>query len=132
MTGSENQVNPLKIMKLLIHMAVWRLISAADGDRCAMTPSCSAYAVESIKKYGFLEGYLMTCDRLIRCGRDELNISPIIKSGDDRLCLTRPMKTGFNNLNRLNNQIFFSFLFFCFLFQSQFQNQAYAGSRIAL
>lgn len=44
------------------------------------------------------------------------------------------MKTGFNNLNRLNNQIFFSFLFFLllFLFQSQFQNQAYAGSRIAL
>jgi putative component of membrane protein insertase Oxa1/YidC/SpoIIIJ protein YidD len=55
-----------------------------------MTPSCSAYAAESIKKYGFLEGYLMTCDRLIRCGRDELNISPIVKSGDDRLCLDPP------------------------------------------
>ena len=72
------------------YMSVWRLISAADGDRCAMTPSCSAYAAESIKKYGFFEGYLMTCDRLTRCGRDELNISPVIKSDDDRLCLDPP------------------------------------------
>lgn len=72
------------------YMSVWRLISAADGDRCAMTPSCSAYASESIKNYGFLEGYLMTCDRLIRCGRDELRFSPIIETGDDHLCLDPP------------------------------------------
>lgn len=78
----EESINP--------YMAVWKLISAADGDRCAMTPSCSAYAAESIRKYGFFEGYLMTCDRLIRCGRDELDISPIIKSGDDKLCLDPP------------------------------------------
>lgn len=71
-------------------MYVWKFISAADGDRCAMTPSCSAYAAESIRSYGFFEGYLMACDRLIRCGRDELNHSPIIKTGDDHLCLDPP------------------------------------------
>lgn len=71
-------------------MSVWKIISAADGDRCAMTPSCSAYAAESIRNYGFFEGYLMTCDRLIRCGRDELRLSPVIKAGDDNLCLDPP------------------------------------------
>lgn len=80
--GEDESINP--------YMSVWRVISAADGDRCAMTPSCSAYAAESIKNYGFFEGYLMTCDRLIRCGRDELRFSPIIETGEDHLCLDPP------------------------------------------
>jgi len=57
-------------------------ISSADGDRCPMYPSCSAYASQAIEKHGPLIGWVMACDRLVRCGRDEVNLSKtIITSG---------------------------------------------------
>jgi len=51
-------------------------ISVADGDRCTMVPSCSQYAAQAFKKHGWVMGWIMSCDRLVRCGRDEVNISP--------------------------------------------------------
>lgn len=57
-------------------------ISGADGDRCAMHPSCSAYSMAAFRKHGLLIGWVMTCDRLMRCGRDEMpNADPIWKNG---------------------------------------------------
>ena len=53
-------------------------ISGADGGRCPMTPSCSEYAARAIEKHGPVIGWIMACDRLVRCGRDELNISPTV------------------------------------------------------
>ena len=50
-------------------------ISATDGDRCPMMPSCSSYAAKAIKKHGLIMGWIMACDRLVRCGRDETKIS---------------------------------------------------------
>jgi hypothetical protein len=32
-----------------------------------------------MKKHGAVMGWIMACDRLVRCGRDEVNISPIIR-----------------------------------------------------
>lgn len=55
-----------------------KYISGADGERCSMHPSCSAYGLESIKKNGPAMGYLMTCDRLLRCGGDEKKTSPSV------------------------------------------------------
>jgi len=40
-----------------------------------MYPSCSQYSLQSFEKHGFLIGWMMTCDRLVRCGRDETNLS---------------------------------------------------------
>lgn len=51
-------------------------ISSIDGDRCPMTPSCSEYARQVIQKHGPVLGWIMACDRLLRCGRDELALSP--------------------------------------------------------
>lgn len=53
-------------------------ISPVDGDRCAMYPSCSTYAAQAIKKHGPVLGWIMACDRLVRCGRDIKNIAPVI------------------------------------------------------
>lgn len=53
-----------------------KYISPIDGNRCPMYPSCSAYSREAIQKYGFVKGWIMTCDRLLRCGRDELKHAP--------------------------------------------------------
>jgi len=51
-------------------------ISIVDGERCPMTPSCSEYASQAIHKHGFVKGWVMACDRLVRCGRDEIRVSP--------------------------------------------------------
>lgn len=50
-------------------------LSRADGHRCPMTPSCSSYALEAMRRHGALMGWIMACDRLMRCGRDELRPS---------------------------------------------------------
>jgi putative component of membrane protein insertase Oxa1/YidC/SpoIIIJ protein YidD len=50
-------------------------ISVVDGNRCSMYPSCSRYASQTFKKHGPVLGWIMTCDRLVRCGRDEANVS---------------------------------------------------------
>lgn len=51
-------------------------ISPVDGDRCPMTPSCSEYARQAVQKHGPVMGWIMACDRLMRCGRDEVRLSP--------------------------------------------------------
>lgn len=53
-------------------------ISQVDGDRCPMAPSCSSYARQAIQKHGPVIGWIMACDRLVRCGRDEAKVSPAI------------------------------------------------------
>lgn len=62
-----------------------KYISGADGDRCGMYPSCSTYALNSFEKHGLLTGWIMTCDRLMRCGRDETRLSPSVRQNGVRL-----------------------------------------------
>ncbi len=50
-------------------------LSGADGQRCPMTPSCSRYALSAMARHGAFMGWVMACDRLMRCGRDELKHS---------------------------------------------------------
>jgi putative component of membrane protein insertase Oxa1/YidC/SpoIIIJ protein YidD len=54
-------------------------LSGADGDRCSMYPSCSRYGLDAVEKHGGVIGWIMTCDRLMRCGRDEAGHSPSIQ-----------------------------------------------------
>jgi uncharacterized protein len=57
-------------------------LSRADGHRCPMTPSCSSYALAAMQRHGALMGYIMACDRLMRCGRDELAHSQKVMTRD--------------------------------------------------
>ena len=43
---------------------------AKGGNTCPMAPSCSQYARVAFQNYSPLKAYLLTCDRLIRCGQD--------------------------------------------------------------
>jgi uncharacterized protein len=42
-------------------------ISSQDSQHCSFDPSCSVYAVEAVRKHGFIIGLLDTFDRLSRC-----------------------------------------------------------------
>ncbi|MBA3661339.1 MAG: membrane protein insertion efficiency factor YidD [Gammaproteobacteria bacterium] len=41
--------------------------SALFGHCCRFDPTCSAYALMAIKKYGCLKGIYLTVGRLLRC-----------------------------------------------------------------
>ena len=43
------------------------LISPVLGNNCRFNPTCSNYALLSLKKRGFLLGSLLTLKRIIKC-----------------------------------------------------------------
>ncbi|MBO7184860.1 MAG: membrane protein insertion efficiency factor YidD [Oscillospiraceae bacterium] len=55
-----------KIMLSMIRF-YQRKISPAFPPRCRYHPTCSAYAVEAITKYGAVKGGWLTFKRLMRC-----------------------------------------------------------------
>lgn len=46
------------------------IVSPIDGPRSHYKPSSSGYMLQAIHKHGFVKGYLMGCDRLLRENRD--------------------------------------------------------------
>jgi hypothetical protein len=44
-----------------------RFISPALGPRCKYHPTCSAYAVQAIERYGILRGLVLATWRVLRC-----------------------------------------------------------------
>jgi putative component of membrane protein insertase Oxa1/YidC/SpoIIIJ protein YidD len=52
---------------ILFHQNV---ISPIDGPRSHFRPTSARYMLISIRRYGFLKGYLMGCDRLLRENKD--------------------------------------------------------------
>lgn len=53
----------LGIVAIRFHQEV---ISPADGPRSHFIPSSSQYTLDAMKKYGFIQGVMMGCDRLMR------------------------------------------------------------------
>ena len=51
-------------------------ISIHTPPSCKYIPTCSAYAIQAIEKYGFLKGSLKAAWRLLRC-------NPFSKGGYD-------------------------------------------------
>lgn len=47
-----------------------KVISPADGPRSHFMPSSSQYTLNAIRKYGFFQGFMMGCDRLMRENND--------------------------------------------------------------
>mgnify|MGYP003309534512 CR=1 FL=1 len=55
-----------KILLILIRF-YQRYVSPAFPARCRFRPTCSAYALEAIQKYGALKGGYLALRRLLRC-----------------------------------------------------------------
>lgn len=80
--------NELKTISSLLFLFYKEFISSQDMEACVFTPSCSVYAIESIKKKGFLFGFIAALDRITRCSglaygyypvdeETNLNIDPV-------------------------------------------------------
>ena len=55
-------------LALLALIRLYRLVfSAIIGRNCRFQPSCSAYALEAIEKYGTMKGGGLTIKRLCAC-----------------------------------------------------------------
>jgi putative component of membrane protein insertase Oxa1/YidC/SpoIIIJ protein YidD len=52
---------------ILFHQNV---LSPVDGPRSHFRPSSSSYMMQSMQKHGFITGFLMGCDRLMRENSD--------------------------------------------------------------
>ena len=50
----------------LVHVYRWTLGVFATG-RCKYHPSCSQYAIDALRTYGFLRGSVLAAWRLLRC-----------------------------------------------------------------
>lgn len=53
-------------------------LQAVRRGECPMYPSCSEYSRQAVARFGFAKGWVMSMDRLMRCGRDETRLAPKI------------------------------------------------------
>lgn len=54
-------------MLMLVRFYRRHLSSAKGAGTCRFTPTCSAYAVTAIERFGALRGGLMSVRRILRC-----------------------------------------------------------------
>jgi uncharacterized protein len=76
--GREIAVTPL----ILYH----RVISPLLGPRCRYHPSCSRYAIQAVREFGILRGFVLAGWRLLRC-------NPFSEGGLDPVSSQRLFRT---------------------------------------
>ena len=63
-------INPMvKAMEMLVKFHA-NVISPVDGPRSHFRPTSSRYMLLAMKRHGFIKGYIMGCDRLLRENND--------------------------------------------------------------
>lgn len=76
---AKHNSNEIEMLVSGLFLAYKNFVSSQDGSSCSFTPSCSVYAIETIKKHGAFIGFLDAFDRLSRCNgiaRDEYLTDP--------------------------------------------------------
>ena len=74
-TETDRGTDPLSLMSRFYRGPLNHLSAVRSGE-CPMYPSDSEYSLQSIQKHGMWAGWIMSMDRLMRCGRDETKLSP--------------------------------------------------------
>ncbi len=57
-----------------------KYISGIRGQECPMYPSCSNYGLKTFSETNFASAFVMTSDRLLRCGHDHNNYSLTLRN----------------------------------------------------
>ena len=81
---------PSRWARAVVLLPIWgyqKLISPMLGQHCKYHPSCSAYAVQAIQRFGILRGLVLAGWRLLRC-------NPWSRGGYDPVEEQRLFKTG--------------------------------------
>ena len=61
-------VNKIIIFPVLIIIKVYQLtLSPIFGRNCRFLPTCSEYAIESLKSYGLIKGIILSVKRIGKC-----------------------------------------------------------------
>jgi putative component of membrane protein insertase Oxa1/YidC/SpoIIIJ protein YidD len=66
--SEQQEIHP-SLMAQGMEKLIWfhqNVISTVDGPRSHYKPSSSNYMLQAIRKHGFVKGYVMGCDRLLR------------------------------------------------------------------
>lgn len=73
---------------VLAPVRLYRRLSPALPRRCRYEPTCSAYAVEAIERYGILRGLVLAGWRVLRC--NPFSAGGLDPVGAQRLFRPRP------------------------------------------
>jgi len=73
---NKNKTTPVKFVLIALIKAYQKVLSPYMGSQCRFYPSCSEYALISIKKSGALKGTAKSIWRILRC-------NPLNKGGID-------------------------------------------------
>ncbi len=57
----------MKKLLLLLIRGYRRYISPQRPPSCRFIPTCSAYALEAVEKYGAVKGGWLACKRILKC-----------------------------------------------------------------
>ena len=60
-------MGPLTYIAYLIVKAYQVVVSPLLGANCRYNPTCSAYALEALKKFGIIKGGLLSLKRVAKC-----------------------------------------------------------------
>ncbi len=60
-------MGPLTYIAYLIVKAYQVVVSPLLGANCRYNPTCSAYALEALKKFGIIKGGLLSIKRVAKC-----------------------------------------------------------------
>jgi uncharacterized protein len=69
----EKKNNPSLLTKGANHIILFhqKVLSPTTGPRSSFRPTSSRYMQLAMQRYGFLKGYLMGCDRLLRENKED-------------------------------------------------------------
>lgn len=57
----------MKKISIILIKIYQKIISPLKPPCCRFYPTCSAYAIEAIRKFGFLKGSWLAVGRILRC-----------------------------------------------------------------
>lgn len=60
------RLSPMALLAEQIILFHHHVVTQIDDARSHYRPSSSTYMLEAIRKFGFVKGYIMGCDRLLR------------------------------------------------------------------